>query len=225
MDFLLFPPCLVIQKTPGRSLIKIILPGRPQLGLSRHSGKTHSAQWNELEPSWKGFNWGRRPIFVGVPPEICKQARNQGVYRFLTTKRLLTTKSVMRWRSLSKKITVTEVYSIPFCCCYMELKSLLNHMIYNKSAPLYGPFKSKVPFYTPMPSAGWIQIYTLIPGLSVKHSEIWIMTTSWAVWHCTLAAGNKQKSFFINLWFRNIGRGISPLITILPYPFWSIFSP
>ena len=120
-----------------------------------------------------GIDWTEKSILNILPcPDLASGLLLCGIRFHFDCKILLNAKSAVRWRSLSTKITVTEIYSIPLCCCYMELKSLLNHMIYNKSAPLYGPFKSKVPFYTPMPSAGWIQIYTLIPGLSVKHSEI-----------------------------------------------------
>ena len=46
------------------------------------------------------------------------------------SKTLLNTKYLLRWRSISTKIAVTKVYSMPLCYGYMEVKSLLNHKFY-----------------------------------------------------------------------------------------------
>ena len=80
---------------------------------------------------------------------------------------LLNTKSVMRWRSLSTNITVTKVYSMPFCCSGMKENSLLNRIIYSQRAPLYGAINSKVSFLTP----GHLPSYTVSPTPCARPSE------------------------------------------------------
>ena len=80
------------------------------------------AMWSPKSENWLFFNL--KPFFAAVRP-------------------LANTKSVLRWRSLSWKITVTKVYSMPLCCSSMGVNSLLNFIILNQRAPLYGPFYSR----------------------------------------------------------------------------------
>ena len=46
-------------------------------------------------------------------------------------KRLLNTKSIMRWRSLCRYITVTKIYSMQLYSSFMEVRPLFNLIIYN----------------------------------------------------------------------------------------------
>lgn len=65
-----------------------------------------------------------------IPTSLTEASEEMECVRFpYNCKRLLNTKSVMRWRSLCTKITLRKYYSLPLCCVFSPVTCIWENRV------------------------------------------------------------------------------------------------